>query len=190
MNNMYIRPAYKNELYHEGVKGMHWGERRYQNKDGSLTPAGRARYNKKTAKAFKKHVQSLERDAYRAQDAVDNAERLNKKAEAYAEKYRKNPTPKNLERAQRAANESRRAAIDSLNDVNLVKRNLQQAKDVYNTVMSRNKDAKLYSVPDSVMDAGKRYSDRASRIVIAGYVAPVAAAALAGGITYAVSKKD
>lgn len=32
------------ELYHWGVKGMKWGIRRYQNKDGSLTPAGRKRY--------------------------------------------------------------------------------------------------------------------------------------------------
>lgn len=33
-------------LYHSGVKGMRWGVRRYQNKDGSLTPAGRKRYAK------------------------------------------------------------------------------------------------------------------------------------------------
>ena len=33
-----------NELYHWGVKGMKWGVRRYQNKDGSLTNAGRKRY--------------------------------------------------------------------------------------------------------------------------------------------------
>ena len=35
---------YTNELYHYGKKGMRWGVRRYQNKDGSLTPAGKKRY--------------------------------------------------------------------------------------------------------------------------------------------------
>lgn len=33
------------ELQHYGVKGMKWGVRRYQSKDGSLTPAGKKRYN-------------------------------------------------------------------------------------------------------------------------------------------------
>ena len=33
-----------NELYHWGIKGQRWGVRRYQNPDGSLTPAGKIRY--------------------------------------------------------------------------------------------------------------------------------------------------
>ena len=32
-----------NELFHYGVKDMHWGVRRYQNEDGSLTPLGKSR---------------------------------------------------------------------------------------------------------------------------------------------------
>lgn len=33
-------------IRHFGILGMHWGERRYQNSDGSLTEAGRKRYNR------------------------------------------------------------------------------------------------------------------------------------------------
>lgn len=34
------------EMYHHGILGMKWGIRRYQNKDGSLTPAGKRRADK------------------------------------------------------------------------------------------------------------------------------------------------
>lgn len=39
------------ELYHHGVKGQKWGVRRYQNKDGTLTAAGKRRA-KKDAKEY------------------------------------------------------------------------------------------------------------------------------------------
>lgn len=35
--------SYESYLAHHGVKGMHWGVRRYQKQDGSLTEAGKRR---------------------------------------------------------------------------------------------------------------------------------------------------
>lgn len=35
--------VHTNELYHHGIKGMRWGVRRFQNENGSLTPAGKIR---------------------------------------------------------------------------------------------------------------------------------------------------
>lgn len=48
MENKYIVTRHNDELQHHGIKGQKWGIRRFQNKDGSLTPRGRQRYEKVT----------------------------------------------------------------------------------------------------------------------------------------------
>lgn len=46
--------VYNGELYHHGTKGMRWGIRRYQNKDGTLTDAGKRRQLKQKRKNLEK----------------------------------------------------------------------------------------------------------------------------------------
>lgn len=50
MSTWYIAPSNK-DLIHYGVLGMKWGVRRYQNKDGSLTNAGKRKYYKDYVKS-------------------------------------------------------------------------------------------------------------------------------------------
>lgn len=42
------------ELFHYGILGMHWGVRRYQNKDGTLTEAGKKRLERDTLRNAQK----------------------------------------------------------------------------------------------------------------------------------------
>lgn len=74
-------------IEHHGIKGQHWGERRYQNNDGSLTPLGRVRYGIGKAKegvsqaiAGHKEKRDAKLDAKLAK-ARAKQERINKKNE-------------------------------------------------------------------------------------------------------------
>lgn len=62
---IYYESHMSDELYHHGIKGMRWGVRRYQNKDGSLTANGRKRRSLgqtvKDYRTAKKRKASLEK---------------------------------------------------------------------------------------------------------------------------------
>ena len=94
------------ELYHYGVPGMKWGVRRYQNADGTLTPAG-----KKRDARWKKHNPDKAERAEKLRDSVIESER---RAIATAKK--------NLKSDQKAAS-------TSLKDIDFEKEASKQLKD-------------------------------------------------------------
>lgn len=70
----------ENELMHWGIKGMKWGVRRYQNKDGSLTPAGKKRYDKEMAKL--KEEEKIAKNKLRTQAKLNKLDEKRKEIEA------------------------------------------------------------------------------------------------------------
>lgn len=81
------------ELYHYGVKGMKWGVRRYQNKDGSLTPKGKKRYDNMTDDKLQKTLYKQVKRARSEQSDWSNQWNVNntigKHSKAAQEKYNK-----------------------------------------------------------------------------------------------------
>lgn len=67
------------ELKHHGIKGMKWGVRRYQNKDGSLTPEGKKRA-KVTPSLYGAAVRKAQSDAKKSnKERVKSGEKLSMK---------------------------------------------------------------------------------------------------------------
>lgn len=68
-----------NKLYHHGVMGMKWGIRRYQNKDGTLTAAGKKRYDAEMTR-LKTEKKVLDNKA-KTKAKIDKLEALRKEVE-------------------------------------------------------------------------------------------------------------
>ena len=65
-------------LAHEGILGMKWGVRRYQNSDGTLTEAGRLRYSRQMTKKRKAAAKKAAQTKKKAAEAKRTANETGK----------------------------------------------------------------------------------------------------------------
>lgn len=85
------------QLCHWGIKGQKWGVRRFQNRDGSLTPIGRKRYSD-LGQDGKRRVESEDHKQAKALKSKRLYEMSNKELEVLTRRMQLEQQYKNLNR--------------------------------------------------------------------------------------------
>lgn len=189
-----------NELKHFGIKGMHWGVRRYQNKDGSLTPAGEKRYagqlekyearkkeiaRKMKLKSEKREVSEMKRRA-KFEEADAKAKRL-KDEQALRDKKQEiadlKKAKSNKGDSNNSSNTSQSSSKNSTNSSFLNKKSMSEMSDaeLKATVERLNNEKKYRDLTPEKVSFGKKVFDKV--------VVPAAADASKSVLTDFMKKK-
>lgn len=153
----------ENELMHWGIKGMKWGVRRYQNKDGSLTPAGRKRYAQEMAKL--KEEEKIAKNKLRTQAKLNKLEDKRKEVEALKSGK---PLPKTTQNTSKPS-------VKDMSD--------EELRRVVNRMMLEQQYSKLR--PEQV-STGKKFVDKVMKDVVAPTAVEVGKQVLKDSMTKAI----
>lgn len=186
------------ELLHWGIKGMKWGQRRFQNRDGTLTAAGKKRYNKEMARLREEEKVLKNKEATKAKLDKLEAKRadLDARKKALENKPDKPEKKHRLKKKSKDSNSKKKSVKDMTDDeIREHMARLQLEKDYKELLKSNNalqSKGKKFAQKffDSTVDkvADNAFADVAAQVVKAGLVKGVNKLAK-DEITYTNNKK-
>lgn len=125
------------ELKHYGIKGQKWGRRRYQNSDGSLTPAGKQRYGD----GGKMDLQDTKKLVDKTNDVAKQSQRINDEKRSKKEKKAKQQAEQDIrEKVYKMSDQELR---DAVNRMNMEERYTQVMRDRTNVEVGKTKVEKF-----------------------------------------------
>lgn len=171
-----------NELIHWGIKGMKWGQRRYQNKDGTLTPAGKKRYK-------------AEMDKLKAEEKIIKAREATKAKLAKLDAKRKELDDRkkalNDKSAPQATEKPKRKSIKQMTEAEIREKmaRLQLEKDLKDLEQKTQSRGSAF-VKDVLEQSGKNIATQFTTYALGTAVNKVAEAAGVKNATKTIKKDD
>ena len=151
------------ELQHWGVKGMKWGKRRYQNPDGSLTPAGKKRYGLGDNGELVKKSSTTRMYEGLANSGYRNAKTQKTLYDQFGDDYNR----RSSEQWTREADQNSKSAKRSFELDKIAATDKKTAKQIRKSKFGENQNAVLSS-RNSALAKDKTFSDKWSAAFKAG----------------------
>ena len=159
-----------NALQHWGIKGMKWGVRRYQNKDGTLTEEGKKRASKERSRLSEKKQKDYKPDVDKwVTKDIEGARQL---ADAGA----------NAVRTAKEVSDKFSSSKPAKSKIDLSSMSDKELRDRINRAMMEKQYNDLFNKPE--VSKGKKHADTV--LNIAGAVMTATSSAL--GIALAIKK--